>query len=126
MSDVFKAVGAYVTGKEDARALRRQGDVAANQAFADEAALRGESAQFLGRQAAAFAEAGVGDGGTAAYLMNQSNVAANLDALNVRYKGVAKRTELYGEAAMAKRRAKQKAAGHLIKGMEKIASGGVG
>lgn len=57
------------------------------QAARDEEALRRESASFLGKQQAAFAEAGVGSAGTAGLLQDQSAVLAELDALNIRYGG---------------------------------------
>jgi hypothetical protein len=123
MSHVFKAVGAYQTGKEDASALRSQGDVAMKQALADEQAQRREARQFLGRQAAAFAQNG-SVGGTAELLTRQSNVLANLDALNIRYKGLATRATNEGQARLTRRRANMQAGVELLKGFEKAAGGG--
>jgi hypothetical protein len=124
MSHVFKAVGAYQTGKEDAWALRGQGDTAMNQALADEQAHRRETRQFLGRQAAAVAQSGAAPGGTSEALARQSEVLAELDALNIRYHGQATRSQRYGEAKLTRRRANFQAGVELLKGFEKAAGGG--
>lgn len=63
-----------------------EGKSAEEAALQDEATQRRSSRQFLGRQAAAFAEAGVGPGSSTA-IMDQSAINAELDALNIRYKG---------------------------------------
>lgn len=57
------------------------------QAARDEEAQRREASAFLGKQQAAFAEAGLGSAGTAGLLQDQSAVLAELDALNIRYEG---------------------------------------
>jgi hypothetical protein len=57
------------------------------QAGAREEAQRRQAGQVLGAQRAAFAQAGVGMGGTAADVMAQSLVNAELDALTLRYEG---------------------------------------
>lgn len=70
-----------------------------DQAGRDEETQRRESAAFLGKQQAAFAEAGLGSEGSAGLLMNQSAVLAELDALNIRYGGRLRGTGLLSQAA---------------------------
>lgn len=72
--------------KEQAFLDKQEGQIASQQAYQNEATQRQSSRQFLGRQAASFAEAGVGPG-SATGVMHQSAVNAELDALNIRYKG---------------------------------------
>lgn len=94
---VAAAAGSLISGvqakhsaDQNAALLAQQGRVAELQAFRDEEAQRRAARQVLGTQAAAFAEAGGGLGGTAAKVMEQSSVAAELDALNIRYAGILK------------------------------------
>lgn len=57
------------------------------QAGAREEAQRRRAGQVLGEQRAAFAQAGTGMGGSAADVMAQSLINAELDALTLRYEG---------------------------------------
>jgi hypothetical protein len=57
------------------------------QAGAREELQRRRAGQVLGEQRAAFAQAGTGTGGSAADVMAQSLVNAELDALTLRYEG---------------------------------------
>lgn len=57
------------------------------QAGAREDAQRRRAAQVLGSQRAAFAQSGGGMGGSAADVMQQSAINAELDALTLRYEG---------------------------------------
>lgn len=77
---------ANAQSQEQAMLDRQQGEMASEAALQEEVTQRHSARQFLGRQAAAFAEAGVGPGSSTA-VMNQSAVNAELDALNIRYKG---------------------------------------
>ena len=72
--------------QEQAVLDRQQGQDASNAALQEESTQRQNARQFLGRQAAAFAEAGVGPGSSTS-VMNQSAINAELDALNIRYRG---------------------------------------
>jgi hypothetical protein len=72
---------------------------AADQAARDEEMQRRESNAFLGKQQAAFAEAGLGSAGTSGLLIEQSAVLAELDALNIRYGGRMRGTGLLSQAA---------------------------
>lgn len=69
-------------------ALLEQNAVAERQqAAAREEAKRRETSMILGKQAAAFAQSGGGLGGSAADVMRQSSINAELDALTLRYEG---------------------------------------
>ncbi len=89
-------------GKAQARLLNDQADTVDRQTYADEDATRRESRQFLGAQAAAMAEAG-GAGGSNAMLARQSAALAELDALNVRYRGQQAAYGLRKEAAATRK-----------------------
>jgi len=52
-----------------------------------EADQRRQGREFLGRQAAAIAQSGTGPGGSNERIQNESAINAELDALNIRYKG---------------------------------------
>jgi len=90
MSEVFQ-VGAGLFGADmhskNAAALRREARTAASQGYRDEEAQRRESRQFMGLAGAALAENG-GTGVQGDAILRQSEMLANLDALNVRYGGL--------------------------------------
>lgn len=79
-----RPISTLVAGQEDARILRMKAKAAEDQAGRDEEAQRRSGRQAIGKQAAAFAESG---GGIDEGVLRQSSVAAELDALNIRYKG---------------------------------------
>lgn len=89
---------AHAAGNYNAAALGQQAHVAQSQAYADEEAQRRAARQVMGTQAAAVAQAGGGSGGTTAKLVEQSAIAAELDALNIRYGGQIKATGLLAQA----------------------------
>ena len=87
----MQAIGQHQQGqadeqqaKQQAMLARSEGDAAERQSLSAEELQRKNAREFLGRQAAAFAEGGSGSG---AQVMNQSAINAELDALNVRYRG---------------------------------------
>lgn len=100
---IIQGIGAKKAGAYNARVLRMQGKVAEEQALVSEAAQRRENQQFLGKQAAAFAESGVGYGGSALDVMNQSATEAELDALTIRYKGQLAKYGYNTDAELARR-----------------------
>lgn len=69
-----------------------------DQANAREEAQRREARQILGAQRAAFSQSGVGLGGSAADVMEQSATNAELDALTMRYEGEMKARGLMASA----------------------------
>ena len=102
---------------------RQEGKVAEQQSLTAEGTQRQNAREFLGRQAASFAEAGV-SGGSAARVMNQSAINAELDALNVRYRGQLTKFgyDYNSQSALAEGSARQKnsnlaAGGTLLKGV---------
>ena len=117
IASAFGAAGSIAGGRENAALLRQQGKVAQDQAFADEQAQRREARQVLGAQAAATAESGTGMGGSNAILLRQSQIEAELDALNTRYGGQVKRAGLYSEAFNTKRQSSMLAGGQLLSGL---------
>ena len=93
VSSGVDAYGKHQQGKADEEQAQQQavldqqeGKIAEQQSLVSEDTQRKASREFLGRQAAAFSEAGVGPGSSTA-VMNQSAINAELDALNVRYRG---------------------------------------
>jgi predicted nucleic acid-binding Zn ribbon protein len=71
----------------DATIAQQNAQVERQQAGAREELQRRRAGQVLGEQRAAFAQAGTGTGGSAADVMAQSLVNAELDALTLRYEG---------------------------------------
>lgn len=120
---LLHGVGAKKQAAYNARVLRMQGKVAEEQALVSEAGQRRENQQFLGKQAAAFAESGVGYGGSALDVMSQSAKEAELDALTIRYKGQLAKFGYQTDAELAKREGNSAflssallAGGELLKG----------
>lgn len=110
------ALGAAATvkgAKADIGALSTSAGVANAQANADEEAQRRLGRQVMGSQAAAMAEAG---GGGDAGVARQSAIAAELDALNIRYGGRAKAYSLLAQAKNVARMTPLLAGAQLIGG----------
>lgn len=84
--------------KRNAKIMEMNAQAAAGQAAATEDAQRRKARQIGGMQRAAISEAGTGNGGTNALLVEQSGRNAELDALNIRYEGELKRRGLLNEA----------------------------
>lgn len=111
------AATSFISGRQNAQALRLQSIAANQQTTADEEATRRQSRSFLARQAAAIAESGVGMDGSAGMLADQSATLAELDALNVRYQGRNRANGLVAESATEGRRAKMLAGAQLLSGV---------
>jgi len=73
--------------KNNAGVMANEQKLSIEQASAQEAMVRRNSREQLGRQAAAFGGAGVGYGGSSETAMGESAINQELDALNTRYKG---------------------------------------
>lgn len=119
-SSIASAFGQYQQGREqeanlktqskiaarNAALLRGQASLARQQAGADEEAQRREAKRVLGTQRAAIGQSGIGFGGTAGQLIEDSAVQAELDALNIRYGGELQASELAEQAGMSDLEAK--------------------
>jgi hypothetical protein len=57
---------------------------------AEQLGLRRQQRQFLGTQRAAIAQAGIGTGGSAADVVEESTTLAELDAMNLAYEGASR------------------------------------
>ncbi len=119
MSDagsLIKAGGTLYGGLKDAKAVRKQARVAFAQGYADEEASRRASRYQLGEQAAALAQAGIGSGGTAELVVKDSALAAEMDALNYRYRGIQQGRALKSQAKAIRRNAFLAAGTQLLSG----------
>lgn len=76
------------------------------QAGAAEEAKRRENRRLAGAQRAAVAESGIGFDGTSAGVLEQSAVAAEIDALNIRYKGTLESQGFLSDSRLAQQQAK--------------------
>lgn len=111
-----RAGAASADGKFDARLLRAQSRMAYAQGFADEQQQRRESRFQLGEQAASLAQAGIGSGGTGAMWLRESEMNAELDALNYRYRGLVQGRTLAAQAKQVKAQSRRLAGAQLISG----------
>lgn len=105
------AYGAIQQGRQDSAALQQQADqaqrdkdaqinqarVARQQAGAEEEAQRREARQLLATQRAAIGQSGA-SGGTLGLLQEDSEMQAELDALNIRYGGEQQASSLLSQA----------------------------
>lgn len=108
---VVSAFGSMQKGRKQAKLSRAQARAAQEQAYGDEQAQRREAKMLLGAQAAAMAQSGTGVEGTNEQVLRQSAALAELDALNIRYRGL---SESYG---LRKQASAQKRAGDLSAGL---------
>lgn len=95
---VLQAAGTIQGAKQNAADLEAQARTASQQGLADEEAQRRAARAELGKQAAALAQAGGGYGGTVAGVMADSHANAEIDALNIRYRGLNKAYTLRTQA----------------------------
>lgn len=126
----INALGAIQQGNSARRAAdynaamaEQNAAVELQQAGQREEAKRREARMILGSQRAAFAQSGGGMGGSAADVMQQSAINAELDALTLRYEGVLRARGLQAEAAserfagkQAQRQGYMQAAGSILSG----------
>ena len=126
----MQAIGAIQQGNasqaaanRNAEMLDRNAGIEREQANQREESKRREARQVLGAQRAAFAQSGGGMGGSAADVMQQSSVNAELDALTLRYEGDLRARGMEAEAAseryagkVAKRQGYMQAVGSILSG----------
>lgn len=110
----WKASNTAAIGRANARALEEQARVALDQGREDEYAQRREARLQLSKQAASLAQAGIGYGGTAANVMRESHINAELDALNYRYRGVSRARALLTEAKITRKESRLTAGAELL------------
>ncbi len=110
--------------KGEADLANANAETAAQQANAAEETQRRRNRSILARQRAAIAESGIGFGGSAERLQQDSAVQAELDALSVRYEGRLRGLGFQNEARFARSRGRAavtsgwlSAAGSLLGGM---------
>lgn len=96
---------------------------AAQQANAAEEVQRRRNRSILARQRAAIAESGIGFGGSAEVLQQDSAVQAELDALNVRYEGRMRGLGFRTDANVARQRAKNALAGGFLSASGQLLGG---
>lgn len=116
---VLDSLGAREQGRAESEVYQKQAQIATAQAGVDEEAQRRKARQFMGDQAASIAQAGIGTGGTAANVIQQSALLAELDALNIRYGGQLKRAGLLTQAKAAKQQGNMMAGAKLLNGLTK-------
>lgn len=110
------AAGTLSAASSQAKALRGQSRETLRQSAQDEYQQRREGRDFMGRQAAAFAQAGIGYGGTSEMVIRDSAIKAELDALNIRYRGQVQSRALLAEAKNVKKQALFTAGAQLLSG----------
>jgi len=86
--------------KYNADIARRQAEIEGAQSAQRENLVRSRGRQVIAMQRAGMMEAGVGSVGSALDVHGASVVAAEVDALNVRYEGTLKRLSLLSDAAV--------------------------
>jgi hypothetical protein len=135
-----QAIGAIQQGNAakaaadyNASMLDRNAEIERSQANQREEAKRREVRQVLGQQRAAFAQSGGGMEGSAADVMQQSAINAELDALTLRYEGDIRARGMESEARMERFAGKQaqkagyfKAAGSILSGAGAYYGAGAG
>lgn len=113
---VMGAMGQYQQGRQEeqnlknqarlanrnALAAEQQARVARQQAGREEETLRKQARRQIGQQSAAIAQSGIGFGGTAGLLQEDSALQAELDALNIRYGGELEASSLLDQAKMSR------------------------
>jgi hypothetical protein len=98
--DAKKAAKRNAANVEDEAAVER------DQALRDEEALRRDTSSIQGRSRAALAEAGLSNTGSTARLIQQGEIDAELDALNIRYTGQLASRGLLSQAQEFRRQGK--------------------
>jgi hypothetical protein len=106
----------YTSGKQS-KALKLQGKEAFAQGYADEAASRRQTRKQMGEIAAGLAQSGGDYGGTNAFVLQDSNLAAEMDALNYRYRGTQQGRALRSQAKQVK------TGGYLLAGAQLMNTG---
>lgn len=116
----MQVLGGVQSAKSNIHSLEDQASTSNAQGVADEATVRRNSQFELGKQAAAIAENGGGYGGTNAGVMKDSHVAAEMDALNYRYRGLMRSYGLLSQAKQISKQSPLMAGGQLLAGSAQI------
>lgn len=85
-----------------------------------------QSNQFLGRSTAAAVESGGGVGGSTGAILHQSAANAELDALNVRYQGLLRKTSFDTQAGIDQSQGQNALVSSLISGAGGVLKSGYG
>jgi hypothetical protein len=113
---VVGAYGSYQQGDATEDAFEDSAGEAFSQGYGDEQLQRRRARQFFGIQAASIAQAGLGYDGTIGRVIEQSETNAELDALNLRYRGLQRGRGLIEEGFAAKQAGKFGAGGNALSG----------
>lgn len=105
-SEITKAESDSAQASNEASIAKQNADAVAAQAGQAEDAQRRQRRELLAKQSAAIGEANLTPGPTTDLLQEQTSIASELDALNIRYEGMVSRTNWLNEAANAKARGK--------------------
>lgn len=105
----LSAVGQYQQGRAaqnaanfNAAQMEREATIARQQGGAREEAQRRRAREVLGTMRASIGQAGIGWGGSAADIYDQSATNAELDALNIRYESDLQSMGLMNQAALTR------------------------
>lgn len=116
-----QSAGSLIQGYQQSQALeydadvkRQQARIEQQQAVAREEQQRRQASQVLGKQRAAIAQSGIGSGGSALDIYEQSKTMAELDALTIRYEGDMRAKGLLAQADAAQTQAKQAMVGGVV------------
>ncbi len=123
---VVETESAVDDAQAEANIAKSNAEIAAQQAGQAEDAKRKSNRDLLARQRAAFSENGiVNDTGTAVGVQAQTGIAAELDALNIRYEGMLQRTNYLNQALAAKARAKNTRTSGYLAAASQLLGGGM-
>lgn len=120
---LMTAVGAGVQGMQaknagdyNAKVLATEGAVSGMQANQAELTQRRQGNEAIGRSTAAAVESGGGLQGSTGAILHQSATNAELDALNVRYAGLLRKTSYDTQSSLDKQQGKDAMAGAFLSG----------
>ncbi len=114
---------AQAASNYNAARMEQNAAIEREQANQREEAKRRETRLLLGAQRAAFAQSGGGMGGSAADVMQQSAINAELDALTLRYEGEMRARGMESEAAAERFSNRQSQQSGLLTGAASVLSG---
>lgn len=120
---LMTAVGAGVQGMQaknagdyNSKVLATEGAVSGMQANQAELTQRRQGNTAMGRSTAAAVESGGGIGGSTGAVLHQSATNAELDALNVRYAGLLKKTSYDTQSTLDKQQGNDAMMGSFLSG----------
>lgn len=121
---ISQAVSARNAAKYNAAVAERNAVISRQQAAANEAAQRRDAFRAMGRIRAGYGAAGVATEGTPLDVLEDSAAEAELDALNIRYKGEIAAMGYESEAQLQKTRAKSALVTGVFNAGSALLSGG--